>query len=97
MDEEYRRLINEWQSRHIDKVIEYFYAGSAISPLAAKFGPVYDKLAQGLIDRDYLREDTLEDIIKQVPQDEWQQHLFWIARDCLPRAKRPPHYTEEKI
>lgn len=95
MDDEHKRIINEWQNRHINKVIEYFVVGSVISPAAAKFGPVYDKLAQGLVDSGYLREDSLVRITTQIPEDEWQQFLFWIARDCLPRSKRPPHYTED--
>lgn len=95
MDAKHRRLINEWQARYINKVIEYFYTSSPINQAAIKFGPVYGKLAQGLVDKGCLTEFGLRDIANQIPQDEWEEHLFWIARDCMPRSKRPPHYTEE--
>jgi len=91
----HRKLIDAWQARHIEQVTKFFYSGSTVSQEAAVFGAVYAKLAQGLVDAGKLSAHALRDIAAQIPPDEYCQHLFWIARDNMPQAKRPPHYTEE--
>ena len=92
----HRKVLEAWQERHIDDVVKFFYSGSTISPEARVFGSVYEKLAQGLVDKGVLSNHALKDIAVQIPAKEWRAHLFWIARDSMPRSKRPPHYTEEQ-
>jgi hypothetical protein len=95
MDAEHKKIIEAWQARYIDQVTRFFYAGQALSREAAVFGTVYGKLAQGLVESGKLSVFALRDIAEQIPLGEYPHHLFWIARDNMPRSKRPPHYTEE--
>lgn len=95
MEAEHKKTIDAWQARYIDQVTNFFFAGQALSREAAVFGTVYGKLAQGLLESGKLSVFALRDITEQIPPDEYHYHLFWIARDNMPRSKRPPHYTEE--